>query len=222
MLTVHSLEPLRPWKREQLGGGYDFSCWVEKTAIEMADAVIAVSQETKADMLRFFNVPEERIHIIYNGIDLDEYKPVTTTEALEKYGIDPKMPYVLFVGRITRQKGIVHLVNAIKHIEPRLPDRALRRRAGHAGDRRGDESGRGCGAGEPGSDLDSGDGAQIALSISFTRTRLFSAARPFTNRSASSISKRWRAKPLLSRARSAGSRKSSSMGKPDSSCRSSK
>lgn len=118
VLTVHSLEPLRPWKREQLGGGYDCSCWVEKTAIEMADAVIAVSQETKADVLRFFNVPEERIHIIYNGIDLDEYKPVTTTEALEKYGIDPKIPYVLFVGRITRQKGIVHLVNAIRHMNP--------------------------------------------------------------------------------------------------------
>src|SRR4051812_14750351 len=118
VLTVHSLEPLRPWKREQLGGGYDFSCWVEKTAIEMADAVIAVSKETKRDILRFFNVPEERIHIIYNGIDLAEYKPVTATDALEKYGIDPKVPFVLFVGRITRQKGIVYLVNAIKHMDP--------------------------------------------------------------------------------------------------------
>jgi starch synthase len=118
VLTVHSLEPLRPWKREQLGGGYDFSCWVEKTAIEMADAVIAVSKETKADILRFFEVPEERIHIIYNGIDLAEYKPVTATDALERYGIDPAIPYVLFVGRITRQKGIVHLVNAIKHMDP--------------------------------------------------------------------------------------------------------
>src|SRR6184192_3346140 len=90
VLTVHSLEPLRPWKREQLGGGYDFSCWVEKTAIEMADAVIAVSRETKADVLRLFNVPEERVHIIYNGIDLAEYKPVTATDELEKYGVDPK------------------------------------------------------------------------------------------------------------------------------------
>ena len=116
-LTVHSLEPLRPWKREQLGGGYDFSCWVEKTAIEMADAVIAVSQETKADVMRLFNVPEDRIHIIYNGIDLDEYKPVKTTDALKKYGIDPNVPFVLFVGRITRQKGIVHLANAIKYME---------------------------------------------------------------------------------------------------------
>jgi starch synthase len=118
VLTVHSLEPLRPWKREQIGGGYDFSCWVEKTAIEMADAVIAVSKETKADVLRLFNVPEERVHIIYNGIDLDEYKPVTTTDALKKYGIDPNVPFVLFVGRITRQKGIVHLANAIKYMDP--------------------------------------------------------------------------------------------------------
>ncbi|MGB8355920.1 MAG: glycogen synthase [Chthoniobacteraceae bacterium] len=118
VLTVHSLEPLRPWKREQLGGGYDFSCWVEKTAIEMADAVIAVSKETKADVLRYFNVPEDRIHIIYNGIDLDEYKKIETTAALERYGIDPKVPFVLFVGRITRQKGIVHLVNAIKYMNP--------------------------------------------------------------------------------------------------------
>jgi glycogen synthase len=118
VLTVHSLEPLRPWKREQLGGGYDFSCWVEKTAIEMADAVIAVSAETKADVLRLFNVPAERVHVIYNGIDLDEYRRVTTTAALEKYGVDPRTPYVLFVGRITRQKGIIHLVNAIKHLAP--------------------------------------------------------------------------------------------------------
>ena len=118
VITVHSLEPLRPWKREQLGGGYDFSCWVEKTAIEMADAVIAVSQETKTDILRLFNVPEERVRIIYNGIDLSEYKQVETTAALEKYGIDPEIPFVLFVGRITRQKGIIHLVNAIRYMNP--------------------------------------------------------------------------------------------------------
>jgi starch synthase len=118
VLTVHSLEPLRPWKREQLGGGYDFSCWVEKTAIEMADAVIAVSSETKSDVLRLFDVPEERVHVIYNGIDLEEYHSVTTTQALKRHGIDPEIPYVLFVGRITRQKGIVHLVNAIRHMDP--------------------------------------------------------------------------------------------------------
>ncbi len=118
VLTVHSLEPLRPWKREQLGGGYDFSCWVEKTAMEMADAVVAVSQETKADVLRLFNVDEKRVHIIYNGIDPDEYRPGVAQDVLAANGIDPNLPYVLFVGRIARQKGIVHLVNAIKYFAP--------------------------------------------------------------------------------------------------------
>lgn len=118
VLTVHSLEPLRPWKREQLGGGYDFTCWLEKTAIEMADTVIAVSEGTKADILRLFDVPEERVRIIFNGIDLDEYRKVTTTVALERFGIDPIQPFVLFVGRIARQKGIVHLARAIRHMDP--------------------------------------------------------------------------------------------------------
>ncbi len=118
VLTVHSLEPLRPWKREQLGGGYNFSCWVEKTAMEMADAIIAVSQGTKEDVLRLFNVPEEKVRIIFNGIDLDEYKKVETTEALKKYGVDPAKPFVLFVGRIARQKGIVHLARAIQYMDP--------------------------------------------------------------------------------------------------------
>ncbi|HET6408590.1 MAG TPA: glycogen synthase, partial [Chthoniobacteraceae bacterium] len=118
VLTVHSLEPLRPWKREQLGGGYDFSVWIEKTAIEMADAVIAVSNETREDILRLFEVPPERVPVIYNGIDLDEYQPAKSSEALVKYGVDPNIPYVLFVGRITRQKGIIHLVRAIEHMTP--------------------------------------------------------------------------------------------------------
>ncbi|MDF1825675.1 MAG: glycogen synthase [Verrucomicrobiales bacterium] len=118
VLTVHSLEPLRPWKREQLGGGYDFTLWLEKTAIEMADAVIAVSHETKADILRLFDVPEEKVPVIYNGIDPDEYKPTYSEDILRKHGIDPEVPFVLFVGRITRQKGIVHLVNAIQHLDP--------------------------------------------------------------------------------------------------------
>ncbi|MEQ1858560.1 MAG: glycogen synthase [Chthoniobacteraceae bacterium] len=118
VLTTHSLEPLRPWKREQLGGGYDFSAWVEKTAIEMADAVIAVSREARDDIMKFFPVAPEKVHVIYNGIDLDEYRPAKTSGALEKYGVDPRAPYVLFVGRITRQKGIVHLVHAIEHLAP--------------------------------------------------------------------------------------------------------
>ena len=118
VLTVHSLEPLRPWKREQLGGGYDFSCWVEKAAIEMADAVIAVSASTKADVLRLFEVNPARVHVIHNGIDLDEYREQRDEAVLKRHGIDPDIPYVLFVGRITRQKGIVHLVRALRHLDP--------------------------------------------------------------------------------------------------------
>ena len=115
VITTHSLEPLRPWKREQLAGGYDFSVWVEKTALEMADAVIAVSGQTKADIERLFDVRPERLHVIYNGIDLEEYRKTDSTAALNKYGI--KKPFVLFVGRITRQKGIIHLVRAIKYMD---------------------------------------------------------------------------------------------------------
>jgi starch synthase len=118
VVTTHSLEPLRPWKREQLGGGYDVSSWVERTAIEMADAVIAVSGETRADVLRLFNVPEERVAVIHNGIDTDEYRPQEASDALDRYGINRSVPFVLFVGRITRQKGIVHLVRAIRHLDP--------------------------------------------------------------------------------------------------------
>ena len=116
VVTTHSLEPLRPWKREQLGRGYDASSWVEKTAIEMADAIIAVSEETKEDVLKYFNVDETKIEVVYNGIDLDQYQKVNATSVLETYNISIDKPYVLFVGRITRQKGIIHLVNAIKYI----------------------------------------------------------------------------------------------------------
>lgn len=118
VITVHSLEPLRPWKREQLGGGYDFSCWVERTALEMADAVVAVSRGTRDDILRYFNVHESRIHTVYNGIDPAEFRQVERSGLLERYGVDPEKPYLLFVGRITRQKGIIYLVNAIKHMDP--------------------------------------------------------------------------------------------------------
>ena len=114
VITVHSLEPLRPWKREQLAGGYEFSLWVEKTALEMADAIIAVSRETKDDIERLFNVDPARVHVIHNGIDLNEYRKIDSTGALERYGVDPAKPYLLFVGRITRQKGLQHLVRAIQ------------------------------------------------------------------------------------------------------------
>ncbi|GAA4942408.1 glycogen synthase [Algibacter agarivorans] len=117
VITTHSLEPLRPWKREQLGRGYDASSWVEKTAIEMADALIAVSEETKEDVIKHFNVDENKIHVIYNGINLQQYITTSETSTLDEYGIDKTKPYVLFVGRITRQKGIIHLVNAIKYID---------------------------------------------------------------------------------------------------------
>ena len=118
VLTVHSLEPLRPWKREQLGHGYDFTVWLERTAIQMADAVIAVSEETKADLQRLFHLDPHKLHVIYNGIDSDEYQKTENPDVLRKHGIDPSMPFILFVGRITRQKGIIHLVRSIQHLDP--------------------------------------------------------------------------------------------------------
>jgi starch synthase len=117
VITVHSLEPLRPWKREQLGNGYDFTVWLEKTALEMADAVIAVSNGTKTDLERLFCIQPSRLHVIYNGIDLEEYRSTDRTDALVSRGIDPARPYLLFVGRITRQKGIIHLVRAIQFMD---------------------------------------------------------------------------------------------------------
>ena len=117
VITVHSLEPLRPWKREQLAGGYDFSLWVEKTALEMADAIIAVSGETKRDIERLCNVDPARVRVIHNGIDLDQYRKVDSISALKRYGIDPNKPYLLFVGRITRQKGFQHLIRAIQFMD---------------------------------------------------------------------------------------------------------
>ena len=119
VLTTHSLEPLRAWKAEQLGSGYAMSSWMERTAILDADAVIAVSQGTKADILRAYpEVDPARVHVIYNGIDLDEYQQTSDTDALVKYGVNPEQPYVLFVGRITRQKGVTHLVEAIQYLPP--------------------------------------------------------------------------------------------------------
>jgi glycogen synthase len=118
VVTVHSLEPLRPWKREQLQGGYDVSCWVEQTALGMADAIIAVSEGTREDILRVIQAPPERVHVIRNGVDTHTYHPVQATDALERYGVDPARPIVLFVGRITRQKGIIHLVRAIPMLDP--------------------------------------------------------------------------------------------------------
>ena len=117
VVTTHSLEPLRPWKREQLGRGYDASSCIEKTTIEMADCLIAVSEETKEDVLKYFDVDESKVEVVYNGIDLEQYVVVEETTVLDTYGIDKNKPYLLFVGRITRQKGIIHLVNAIKYLD---------------------------------------------------------------------------------------------------------
>ncbi len=117
VLTTHSLEPLRAWKAEQLGSGYAMSSWMERTAVLDADAVIAVSQGTRTDILRAYpEIDPAKIHVIYNGIDLAEYQKTSATDALVKYGVNPAEPYVLFVGRITRQKGVTHLVEAIAHL----------------------------------------------------------------------------------------------------------
>jgi glycogen synthase len=117
VLTTHSLEPHRPWKVEQLGSGYHASSWIEKTAYQNADGVIAVSESMKRDVMEVYEVPEELIAVIPNGIDPDEYRPIEEPDVLRLHGIDPERPYVLFVGRITRQKGIIHLVNAIPFLD---------------------------------------------------------------------------------------------------------
>jgi alpha-maltose-1-phosphate synthase len=111
--TVHSLEPLRPWKAEQLGGGYALSSWCEKVALEGADAVIAVSKGSREDIFAAYpEIDRSRVSVIYNGIDADEYTPDPGTDVLEKYGVDPSRPSVVFVGRITRQKGVPYLLQA--------------------------------------------------------------------------------------------------------------
>jgi starch synthase len=117
--TVHSLEPLRPWKAEQLGGGYALSSWCEKVALEGADRVIAVSRGSREDVLACYpDIDPDRVTVIYNGIDAEEYTPDPSTEVLEKHGVDPDRPSVVFVGRITRQKGVPYLVDAALQFDP--------------------------------------------------------------------------------------------------------
>jgi alpha-maltose-1-phosphate synthase len=119
VMTSHSLEPLRPWKAEQLGGGYALSCFAERTAIEQADAIIAVSAAMKKDILRCYpTVSSGKVHVIYNGIDPDEIAPSSGTGHLLAHGVESSRPYVLFVGRITRQKGIIHLLDAAAEFNP--------------------------------------------------------------------------------------------------------
>lgn len=121
VLTAHSLEPLRPWKAEQLGGGYQVSLWVERTAMQAADAVIAVSAGMRADVLRTYpGLDPGRVHVVKNGIDTDVWYPAEpdTGSLLTELGVDPSRPMVAFVGRITRQKGVPHLLAAAHHFNP--------------------------------------------------------------------------------------------------------
>jgi alpha-maltose-1-phosphate synthase len=117
--TVHSLEPLRPWKAEQLGGGYALSSFCERVALESADAVIAVSEGMRRDVLACYPaIDPGRVQVIYNGIDANEYRPVFDRGVLERHGVDPGRPSVIFVGRITRQKGVPHLLEAARSFDP--------------------------------------------------------------------------------------------------------
>ena len=122
VITAHSLEPRRPWKEEQLGGGYRVSSWVERTAYENASAIIAVSHGMRADVLDCYpGVDPDKVHVVHNGIDTEQYRPMTSTAALERLGVPPDDPYALFVGRITRQKGINHLLAAAREFAPGIP-----------------------------------------------------------------------------------------------------
>jgi starch synthase len=118
VLTTHSLEPHRPWKVEQLGTAYHASSWIEKTAYQNADGVVAVSRAMKDDVVSLYGVDPKRVRVIHNGIDPEEFRPVESGATLREIGVDPDIPFVLFVGRITRQKGILHLVRAIRHLDP--------------------------------------------------------------------------------------------------------
>ncbi|MBC7441334.1 MAG: glycogen synthase [Ramlibacter sp.] len=119
VVTAHSLEPLRPWKAEQLGGGYRVSSWIERTAFEAADAVIAVSGGMRRDILRSYPaLDESRVHVVYNGIDLERWKPTRDEDVVRALGIDPDRPSVVFVGRITRQKGLPYLLRAAATLPP--------------------------------------------------------------------------------------------------------
>ncbi len=119
VVTAHSLEPLRPWKAEQLGGGYALSSWAERTAVEAADAVIAVSSAMREDVLACYpTLAPDRVRVVHNGIDTTLYRPDHGTDALTRIGLDPDRPFVLFVGRITRQKGVPQLLRAVRDIDP--------------------------------------------------------------------------------------------------------
>ena len=134
VVTVHSLEPLRPWKAEQLGGGYALSSWCERTAVEAAAAIIAVSDGMRADVLAAYpEVQPDRIRVIRNGIDTREYAPDPGTDVLDRYGVDPGRPSVVFVGRVTRQKGLPVLLRAADRVDPAAQLVICAGPGGHAG-----------------------------------------------------------------------------------------
>jgi starch synthase len=121
VVTMHSLEPLRPWKAEQLGGGYALSSWVERTAVTAADAVIAVSAGMMRDILAAYpSVEPDKIRVVHNGIDTDEYRPDHGTDVMARLGVDPHQPSVVYVGRITRQKGLPYLLRAAAQFPPEV------------------------------------------------------------------------------------------------------
>lgn len=121
VISAHSLEPDRPWKAEQLGGGYRLSSWAERTAYDAADAIIAVSSGMRRDVLAAYpELDPDKVHVVRNGVDTDEFHPVTETDVPEQIGMDPSAPSVVFVGRITRQKGLIHLVRAAADLDPEV------------------------------------------------------------------------------------------------------